>query len=72
MEGVSRRACLKRRWMGGRPDSTNNDIVGVALKTPRIHWAAECHTALKGRRPTPREGKAEASQRRGQRVRLAS
>ena len=47
--------------MGGRPASTGNDIVGVALKTPKIHWAAACHTALKGRRSTPRGGEDRGS-----------
>lgn len=30
------RACLKRKWMGRRPASTNSDVVGVVLKVPRI------------------------------------
>ena len=29
--------------VGGRPVSTNSDVVGVALEAPRIQWAAECH-----------------------------
>ena len=31
-----RRACLKRRWMGGRPATTNSDVAEVVLKAPGI------------------------------------
>ena len=55
-----RRACLKRRWTGGSPTSTSSEVLGVALKAPRIHCAAECHTALMGRRPSSRGEKIEA------------
>ena len=34
--------------------------MGVVLKAPRIHCAAECHTALMGRRPTSPEEKIDA------------
>ena len=55
-----RRACLKRRCTGGRPASISSDVVGVVLKAPSIHCAAECHTTLMGRRSTSRGEKIEA------------
>ena len=55
-----RRACLKRRWTGGSPASTSSEVVGVVLKAPRIHCAAECQTALMGRRSTSRGENIEA------------
>ena len=57
---LRRRACLKRRWMGGSPASTSSDVAGVALKAPRIQWAAEWQTALMGRRSTSRGERIEA------------
>ena len=32
--------------MGGRPASTNSDVVGAVLKAPRIHCAAEYNVWL--------------------------
>ena len=59
-EGISEAGMLKRRCTGGRPASNNSDVVGVVLKALRIHCAAECHTALMGRRSASRGEKIEA------------
>ena len=61
---------MKRRCTGGRPASVNSNVVGVVLKAPRIHSAAECHTALMGHRPTSRGEKIEAIEESGAKDKL--